>query len=78
MLSENIAPAKSKLSRLVNAALAGEEVVLCKDGKPVVRLVPIRPMSTDDPCRVIDDLLIDTGDEAAKPLQPEEWGELGQ
>jgi prevent-host-death family protein len=34
--------AKSQLSRLIDAALAGEEVVIAKGSKPVVRLVPIR------------------------------------
>jgi prevent-host-death family protein len=76
MIAKNIAPAKSRLSELVNAALAGEEVVLCKNGTPVVRLTPIRPMNPDDPCRVIPDLVVKTGDEGMKPLPPEEWGKL--
>lgn len=33
--------AKSQLSRLIDAALAGEEVVIARGSKPVVRLVPI-------------------------------------
>ncbi|MCR8550554.1 type II toxin-antitoxin system prevent-host-death family antitoxin [Salipiger sp. P9] len=33
--------AKSQLSRLIEAALAGEEVVIAKGARPVVRLVPI-------------------------------------
>ncbi len=33
--------AKSQLSRLIDAALAGEDVVIAKGAKPVVRLVPI-------------------------------------
>lgn len=33
--------AKSQLSRLVEAALEGEEVVIAKDGVPMVRLVPV-------------------------------------
>ena len=37
----NIAEAKAKLSSLVQKALDGEEVVIAKDGKPVVRLVPV-------------------------------------
>ncbi len=37
----NIHDAKSRLSKLVESALAGEEVILAKAGKPVVRLVPI-------------------------------------
>jgi prevent-host-death family protein len=33
--------AKTNLSKLIEAALAGEEVVIAKGQKPVVRLVPI-------------------------------------
>lgn len=39
----NMHQAKSDLSRLVRRALAGEEVVIMRSGKPVARLVPIRP-----------------------------------
>ncbi|MGX7708461.1 type II toxin-antitoxin system Phd/YefM family antitoxin [Methylobacterium sp. Gmos1] len=35
--------AKTHLSKLVEAALAGEEVVIAKGRNPVVRLVPIAP-----------------------------------
>ena len=38
----NMHKAKSDLSRLVARALAGEEVIITRDGKPVVRLTPIR------------------------------------
>ena len=34
--------AKTNLSKLIDAALAGEDVVIAKGSKPVVRLVPIR------------------------------------
>jgi len=34
--------ARKNLSRLIDAVLAGEEVVIAKDGVPVVRLAPIR------------------------------------
>jgi prevent-host-death family protein len=37
----NMHEAKSSLSRLVARALAGEEVVIARNGEPVVRLVPI-------------------------------------
>jgi prevent-host-death family protein len=37
----NMHEAKSQLSKLVDAALAGEEVIIQKAGKPAVRLVPI-------------------------------------
>ena len=37
----NVQEAKAQLSRLLDAALAGEDVVIAKAGKPVVRLTPI-------------------------------------
>ena len=36
----NIAEAKSRFSELVRKAMLGEEVVISKDNKPVVKLVP--------------------------------------
>lgn len=38
----NIHEAKSQLSKLIDRALSGEEVIIAKAGTPVVRLVPIR------------------------------------
>jgi prevent-host-death family protein len=38
----NMHQAKSSLSRLVERALAGEEVVIARNGLPLVQLVPIR------------------------------------
>jgi prevent-host-death family protein len=43
----NIHQAKSQLSRLVERAMDGEEVIIAKAGRPMVRLVPIR--SDDSP-----------------------------
>lgn len=40
-ISMNIGEAKTQLSRLVAAAVAGEDVVLSKAGAPQVRLVPV-------------------------------------
>ena len=37
----NVQEAKAQLSRLLDAALAGEEVIIAKAGKPVVRLMPL-------------------------------------
>jgi prevent-host-death family protein len=37
----NLHAAKTHLSRLVDEAVSGEEIVIAKAGKPVVRLVPI-------------------------------------
>ena len=37
----NVADAKARLSDLVRKALSGEKVVIAKDNKPLVRLVPL-------------------------------------
>jgi prevent-host-death family protein len=39
----NIHEAKTHLSKLVTRVMAGEEVVIAKAGKPVAKLVPVRP-----------------------------------
>jgi antitoxin (DNA-binding transcriptional repressor) of toxin-antitoxin stability system len=42
MKKYNIAEAKSRFSELVKLALLGEEVIIARDNKPVLRLSPIR------------------------------------
>ena len=37
----NIAEAKARLSHIVRKALAGDDVIIAKDAKPMVRLVPL-------------------------------------
>lgn len=37
----NIAEAKAHFSELVRKAMLGEEVIIAKDNKPVVKLVPL-------------------------------------
>jgi prevent-host-death family protein len=37
----NMHQAKTSLSRLVERALAGEDVVIARNGEPLVRLVPV-------------------------------------
>ncbi|HEY2156866.1 MAG TPA: type II toxin-antitoxin system prevent-host-death family antitoxin [Isosphaeraceae bacterium] len=46
MAISNIHEAKSQLSKLVERALDGEEVIIARAGKPVVRLVPIHSEAT--------------------------------
>ncbi|PTM42015.1 type II toxin-antitoxin system Phd/YefM family antitoxin [Bosea sp. 124] len=41
MKTVNIHAAKTHLSRLVEDVAAGEEVIIAKHGKPMVRLVPL-------------------------------------
>ncbi len=40
----NIAEAKSHFSDLIRKALLGEEVVIAKDNKPLLKLVPVEPV----------------------------------
>lgn len=39
----NIHAAKTQLSRLVDEAAAGKEVIIARAGKPVAKLVPLAP-----------------------------------
>jgi prevent-host-death family protein len=45
MRATNIHEAKTHLSRLVERAEAGEEIVIARAGKPVAKLVPFRASS---------------------------------
>ena len=38
----NVHEAKTQLSKLIEAALRGEEVVIARNSEPVVRLVPVK------------------------------------
>lgn len=40
MQISNIHEAQSQLSKLIESALAGEEIIIAKAGKPLVNLVP--------------------------------------
>lgn len=39
--SVNVYEAKTQLSKLIDRAMAGEDVVISRSGKPMVRLVPV-------------------------------------
>ena len=39
----NVHEAKTHLSRLLERVAAGEEIVIARAGKPVARLVPLKP-----------------------------------
>jgi prevent-host-death family protein len=41
MTTVNVHEAKTHLSRLLEAAAAGEEIIIAKAGKPIAKLVPI-------------------------------------
>jgi prevent-host-death family protein len=53
----NVHAAKTHFSKLIDAAAAGEEIIIAKAGKPVAKLVPLtdpapRPRSRPHRCRV--------------------------
>lgn len=64
----NVAEAKAQLSRLLDAALAGEEVILARAGKPLVRLVPLEA----PPPRNLGLLPMSMPDERFDPLSGDE------
>lgn len=43
MIVATVTEAKAQLSALLERVLRGEEIVLCRNGKPLARLVPFRP-----------------------------------
>lgn len=43
MVTVNVGEAKTTLSKLLEAAERGEEIVIARDGEPVARLVPVVP-----------------------------------
>ena len=43
----NIYEAKSKFSKLISQAIAGEEIIIAKSGKPVAKIVPIEKSPQD-------------------------------
>jgi prevent-host-death family protein len=38
----NVAEAKARFSEVVRRAMSGEEVIISKDNRPVLRIVPLR------------------------------------
>ena len=43
----NIAEARTRFSELVRKAMLGEEVIIARDNRPLIRLVPIAAPSGD-------------------------------
>jgi len=46
-MNYNVHDAKSQLSKLIEQALAGEEVIIARRGKPAVKLVACEPKGID-------------------------------
>jgi prevent-host-death family protein len=45
MTRVNVYEAKTQLSRLVDRAAAGEEIIIAKNGKPKARLMPLKRLA---------------------------------
>ena len=70
----NVHAAKTNLSRLIEQACAGEEVVIARDGEPMVRLVPV---GRKEPRKQFGSMrgLIEVGPEFFEPLPADELDE---
>ena len=49
MTAVSVYDARASLSRLIDQALTGEDVVITRRGKPVVKLVPVDPGTAEQP-----------------------------
>lgn len=75
----NMHKAKTDLSKLVAQALAGEEVIITRSGKQVVRLVPVRQPRVPGSAKGLitirpefyEPLPDDFLDEFEKPIEPQ-------
>jgi prevent-host-death family protein len=77
MAAYNVAEAKAKLSKLLKQAQRGEEVIIAKDHKPIVKLVPVEqaPSGKRRPGSAKGEILYVAPD-AFKPLDELPIGEI--
>jgi prevent-host-death family protein len=68
--------AQNKLQHLLAQALAGDEVIITEDGKPVARLVPVVAHSEKKRVAGLNRGTISTREDFDEPLPNEFW--LGQ
>lgn len=66
----NIHEAKTHLSRLVEEAAVGEEIIIAKSGKPKAKLVPFADEPKREPGRYKADIQL--SDSFSEPLPEEE------
>lgn len=72
-MNVNMLEAKTQLSKLVERALQGEEIVIARDGEPAVRLVPVkRPALRPMGLRAHIGLSDDSIHESLAPLNADE------
>lgn len=67
-IQRNVAEAKAQLSQLLNAAVSGEDVVIARAGRALVRLVPVVPPGK----RRLGTMALEVPDELFDPLDEAE------
>jgi prevent-host-death family protein len=77
MMIVNVHAAKTQLSKLIEAALAGEEVVIARGSEPVVKLVPIETVEPERRFGALKGELV-VPDEFFDPLPEDELAAWGQ
>jgi prevent-host-death family protein len=77
MTIANVHEAKTNLSKLIEAALRGEEVIIAKAGKPAVLLVPVAPGAVEKPLTPGEKFMRGVGTSTGKwpMITNEEWVE---
>lgn len=73
MKAVNIHEAKTSLSALIAAAEAGEEVIISRANKPVVRLVPVRAKPVRRVFGLHKDNVLYVSEDFDAPLPDEFW-----
>lgn len=76
MRTVDIHEAKTHLSRLVEDAAAGDEIVIAKAGRPVARLVPLARQARQKRVGVLKGKLV-VPDDFDSPLAPEALSTFG-
>jgi prevent-host-death family protein len=77
--SVNVHQAKTQFSRLIDAAHAGETIVVAKDGKPWARLVPLEQAEPRRQSGLLKGrLMLPSPDELLAPLPLEELDAIEQ
>lgn len=69
----NIHDAKTSLSKLLKAAMEGEEVIIAKSGKPLVKLQPIHSTVDSQPGRFQGEIIMDDFFEPLNEGDLEAW-----
>jgi prevent-host-death family protein len=73
METVNVHKAKTHLSRLLNRAHAGEEIIIAKAGEPYAKLVPLSPIKKRRP-GIAQGVLTDAFFEPLPEEELEAWG----